>query len=408
MAVPGWVVVGSRDLPRVDDADLAYALEPIDPAENLATHLDRIASGLTWLEGRDDELVALRRAERFDRRRATALLPRRAVFERLDRALQLPRFQIPVDEVEAAAVRLRGWQRIGRVLALRARLHAEAGARDDAFRDVQTLLRLGKRIEAAEGADLLHAMVGTSIRVDGLQAAESALRRARVDAATSFRLGNAIAAGRSDPKSWARAVAVEVPRARRAVESAVDEGALAWAARGEAPARWIPAAFRFHPHRTAERLARAYRRLADDPDGRCASLAPLRDWDSDDPWARWRVALSRNAGGELILARWTDPRAYAHRRCAADARVGAVQLLIALKAFESERRALPETLEPLRPFFLPALPRDPFTGEGLRYSRAHRRLHSPGSDGIDREGEREPEDPEYVEPSWAIPPLPAR
>jgi len=60
--------------------------------------------------------------------------------------------------------------------------------------------------------------------------------------------------------------------------------------------------------------------------------------------------------------------------------------VVALHAFEKSKGHLPEDLDGLVPEYLDAVPRDPFDGKPLRYSRAKRIVYSIGSDLIDRGG----------------------
>lgn len=409
VAVPGWIAIGSADLPTVEDDDLRAELMPLEPAQNLATHLDRLGRGLTWLEGRDAELDALRRSPNIDERRAIALLPKNSVLDELEPLLAMPRLQVGGDTGLAAddVAALKRWQSLAKVLALRSVLRAQAGRSEAAYRDALTVLRLGRRIEGAEGAGLVQMLLGAAVRVVGLQAVEAGLRHGRLDAARAFRLGNEVGSARSDPASWRRVFVVEYQRSHERLTSAFDEARerdRLWKEPETQLRRWVPDDYLFQRNRTLDRLAQLHRHRAADLGRRCEAGEPAGPFDPRDPLDRLLALVSPNGGGDLLLAvAAPDYTPLIHRLCAADARVAAIQVSIALKAYHDERRSLPEDLAELVPFYIPVLPADPFTGEALRYSRDARLLYSPGSDGIDRGGERAENEPEFIEPAYPLP-----
>lgn len=64
----------------------------------------------------------------------------------------------------------------------------------------------------------------------------------------------------------------------------------------------------------------------------------------------------------------------------------AIQLSFALRAYHQASGSLPETLDALVPEYIAAIPKDPFDGEPLRYSKAKAILYSVGNDFTDSGG----------------------
>ena len=74
------------------------------------------------------------------------------------------------------------------------------------------------------------------------------------------------------------------------------------------------------------------------------------------------------------------------RRCHNDAKLGLVQLAIALRAHQSATGALPDRLEQLVPTYLEAIPIDAFDGAPLRYAKDRGVVYSIGDDLADAGG----------------------
>lgn len=412
LAPLGWIALNSRDLPGVDDADLAVDPRAAAPPNDLGLRLDQLARRLAWIEGRDDELAALAEQEPVDRHAAAALLPARAFFHDVARALALPGFRLEgeggLSRDELA--RLAGWQRIARLLVLRARMRADSGDFDGALVDARSAIRLGRRIEDADGAALVHGLLAISIRDAGLRAIAVALPHTMLDAAASRRIAAEIASARSDPRSWSHIGSVEYAAARQRFETAWRD-ALASGVRLEPDDpridlawQWLPRPYFAQHNRSLAHLAQRYRTLARPDDSGCQPPREPPAPSRGDPRERLRLALSPNGLGELLLAQAVPPDldAFRLRRCAGDARVAATQLMVALKAHRDERLDLPDTLDELTPIYIETVPPDPFSGEAPHYAPTRRLLYSPGSDAIDAHGQRLSGAPEYVEPAWPL------
>ena len=69
--------------------------------------------------------------------------------------------------------------------------------------------------------------------------------------------------------------------------------------------------------------------------------------------------------------------------------ISATQLLVALRAHQLNHGALPRSIEPLIPDYLPSTPTDDFDGRPLRYSPERKMVYSVGQNLIDEGGNRD-------------------
>jgi hypothetical protein len=83
-----------------------------------------------------------------------------------------------------------------------------------------------------------------------------------------------------------------------------------------------------------------------------------------------RDPRERNAVGKAIFAAHEPnvPRIL-ERRCQADLQLDVTRVALALRGFKDETSALPEKLDELVPRWLKSVPRDPYDGQPLRWSR---------------------------------------
>ncbi len=91
------------------------------------------------------------------------------------------------------------------------------------------------------------------------------------------------------------------------------------------------------------------------------------------------------------------------RKCELELEVSATRVLMALKAYKAENGALPESLDELVPEYIAEVPRDPFDGQPLRYSREKKIIYSVGEDLEDDGGAPEDtEEGEGADPTFRI------
>lgn len=97
--------------------------------------------------------------------------------------------------------------------------------------------------------------------------------------------------------------------------------------------------------------------------------------------------FSRNALGNLLIAMImpTHQKVLEHV-CAQQASSCATQLSFALKSYYQDNEQLPNALSELVPQYIATIPKDPFDGEPMRYSKDRAIIYSVGTDFIDNGG----------------------
>ncbi|MCP4035987.1 MAG: hypothetical protein GY733_03560, partial [bacterium] len=115
-------------------------------------------------------------------------------------------------------------------------------------------------------------------------------------------------------------------------------------------------------------------------------------------------SVGRNALGDYWadLAR-TSIRAHRITDCVSQSLLSAVQVMVALRAFEGENGQMPGKLAELVPAYFDAVPLDYFDGNPIRYSPNRHLLYSVGSDLADARGQWHPGQPCNSELSFRIP-----
>jgi hypothetical protein len=101
----------------------------------------------------------------------------------------------------------------------------------------------------------------------------------------------------------------------------------------------------------------------------------------------WGSFINRNPYGNVLLSiLYPTIRAVLPRVDRAEASASATRISMALQAYYLEQGELPESLDALVPEYLPGIPRDPFGGEPMRYSKEKMIVYSVGNDFVDDGG----------------------
>ncbi len=101
-------------------------------------------------------------------------------------------------------------------------------------------------------------------------------------------------------------------------------------------------------------------------------------------------------GAELLASVPPSQNELRKQECEVEVLRGGVAIVLALKAFEQDRKTLPKTLDELVPTYLPSVPHGPYsaTTTTYRYDPQKRHVYSLGAANIDKGGSV-PENPTY-------------
>lgn len=396
--VPGWVWLQSHDLKTVRDGDLQVKRYIAPPDHNGIEFLRHALDVLVLTDDESRLTPALSTAEEWDSDLVAELVRRDVeALEAVEEALRATYYVLPA-ATDLPQPEMVGWQKLAKLLVLRAALFAAEEDPWSAAADWQRVLTLGARIERARGGGLLTASVGLSIRELALDAIERHARAGLLPEAVGLELARALAAYRSDSESWSEiwrneyqalkpSLSDDYQSAAHALDVQVDPSSLL--------RRLVPGSFVFHPNRTREQVAEYFRSRSREAAMPCSaqtrpSIAPI---DVADPAALRQLLLEPNGLGRLVLQVGMDRYDSDEvKRCAVDTRSAAVQAFLALRAFEVADGTLPGSLSELVPDYLDAVPVDAFDGRVLRFSPDRRIVYSVGVDLSDAGGRLETAD----------------
>ncbi len=411
VTLPGWVWLQSRDLPQIDDGDLVAKRYEVPVDHDGVLVLDR-AVELLDLSEEESRFTALSPAdEHWDAETVHDLLTRNAAaLDTLDGALTATYFKAPAASGSPSPAMI-GWQRLAKLLVLRAGLALAEGDPWAAASDWQRVLTFGARVEQALEGSLLTAKIGLSLRELALQSIYQHVDAGLLPRAIGKELAVAMPAFRSQPEVWAALWRGEYEALKAVLDASPEEIAVIFHTQLDDSSllrRLLPQAYVYHPRRTRGEFARYFRARARQTALPCSAQTRPRfaEVDFRDPWARREVHFSPNGVGSLLLQAGVEHfAAFGAARCAADARLEVTRTVLALAAYEEERGGLPESLDALVPDYLSEAPHDPFDGSALGYSAADRHVRSVGSDFADAGGQGGAWN--ALEPTLAVPALEA-
>ncbi len=401
-SLPAWVVWQSRDLPEVDDADLLPQWTEVAPERDAFVLLAKAAATLVGADRKIDD-AALRGDGEALQELASLVDANAPALAALEGVLAAPAFQVPrVESVDQDASHAGRWLRLARLLSLRGLLHGPGS--EEGRADLLAALELSHRVETANGAGLIEVMTAVAMRKAALDGLETWLGGSRLDAAAARELAHRLDRYRTDAGAWAGAVGVEYANLKRFVLHDLERSRNGEAPQMEAFHSLLPVRYYFHPKRTFQHFAERFRVAAENGGRFCSELASIPGASDEDSPSPLELFFSPNAGGQVLLAVGTpDYHRYHYRRCALDSRLGALQTMAALRAWQLERGELPATLAELVPGFLDVVPEDAFDGQPLRWSRERAWLWSVGHDGSDAGGRAgQTEENDTAEPTFPL------
>jgi hypothetical protein len=414
VAVPSWIATHRRDLAAPGDDDLAVRLSALAPGDDGFAYLASAAQRLEWPgpTETDERLHAIRKGEMSEPDWLARLAERNApALEALGRAARAPAMQIPdqglVETDELVEVLLAA-QRLVKLAGAAPQATSAAGDRSGALEGAWLGLRLGQRLAAAEGGDLLSLMLATSLQSISLVDLERLVRRSVLDAEASRTLTARLESLRWSEAAWRDAWAGEYQRLKAtllAIEPRQEE-LLAVVEDGASPPwlwQLVPADYLWQPNRTLAKLAAQYRERQRRSAGPCHPTHESIPPEEGRNIRLLRALLSPNPLGGIMLEIATpNLDRFDLKRCHLETRIGLLQTLIAARARWHAEGGLPQRLDALVPEYLAAVPRDRFGGEPLRYSETRKVVYSVGEDFAEAAAPAPPSPTDASEPAISL------
>jgi hypothetical protein len=397
-----------HDIPSVDDHGLGQEPAVLAPDNNAYPLL--LETTNVWVKSPEwvrDWAAAM---TNWDEAAATSLVQSNAEFyARLDKALARESFQSPIihsftDLMPGLAV----YRDMGRLLRVKSEWHLRRGEKAAAVDAAVKVVLLGHLI-GSENGSLIEYLVGITIKGMGLDQVLSV--GLALDSPESVRvLGKLLDSYRDDAAGFERAIRAEY----RFQEGALDQlggGDLTLVqlmrmnecGPGEStkPGAWMPSRLRrglirlvLHPNRTKQRLVDYDAELiAGASNSLQKAFGPLAGEfeEREKGFEKGGVVrlMHRNPAGLILMDLMLPSLAAVRERAIrVECQASGVRLVLALRAYEMEKKTWPDKLEPLVPDYVPALPRDPYDGApAFRYDPAKRLVYAVGPDFKDDGGE---------------------
>jgi hypothetical protein len=373
--VTAYVMINSRDIPPPDVRDLLEEYPDVSPADNAFTWFSEAERLLVWPED-DAPLLAYLAGESHDhaliRDHLAANAPALAMIER---GLACPSCIVPeVTSLDTRLPYLTHWRNLARTLAIKARHERLKGNSTEAAATCTVLLRFSDMM-LRDAACFMNFAVGLVCRRMGMAQAID-LARDQASTADSLRhLASALGAMTPLSRGMTSALKAEYRISAKAIDdlhaakltlNELSPGALpSWLRQIES------SSYHSHPNRTKAMLADRHRALIEN-----ASLPYAKNIDlpfhstlDRKGSSSIKILTSPNAVGKIILRMWPSFRCVLMKAYEMQALSNGTMLVLALNRYRMDVGNLPDDLLSLIPDYLESIPRDPYDGDALRYSR---------------------------------------
>lgn len=411
----------AQDLPDPADADLSFTSEGLPPERNALSKLNEAVRNLKYPD--DYTLIADRidlaiTGVSWDAGWVTKLLADNAASLRsLEQAFATDAMQLRVVSNYGEEQALKDWLMLAKLRALEARADALRGESERALDSVVALAHFGTRIREIDGGRMIHYLTGTSVIRVALSAMQRVLSDTGLARSLAIQLVRSLDGMRLGREGWARVARGDYQWAKAVLDESVAARATPGARVSRDPfARDVlesllsltPSGYSLQRNRTLARLASHYRasmvtsrstvsRVCDGAQCREEEIPPL-------PVAPNLYSIERNSVGNY----WADLaersiQVYQQTGRVSESMISAVQLMVALRAFEGTRGQMPKALDELVPEYLDRIPLDYFDGHAMRYLAEQHLIYSVGSDLADAGGQWRPGEPCHSELRFPIP-----
>lgn len=407
----------TRDLDRSADADLSLLSARVPPEHNALTSLLAAMKALhypaDYIDSADRIDLAIIGAD-WDSKWVGALLRSNAeALTRYEQARGTDSFQVRVHSVRGERQALDNWLMLAKLRALEIRVQGLTGDGDGALRSALDLAHFGARIRELDGGRMIHYLTGVSVIRVALEAFQRILTNVPLDSARAeemFRSLETLRLGREGwsqvargDYQWSKAVLDESVAARHA-EHEIDSRDPFAREVLDSMLSIVPIGYSLQRNRTLQRLGDHYRHSMRHLPATCREWGVRKHGADMLRRAPSVYSIQRNALGDY----WADLahtsiQLYRRTSCVSESNISAVQVMVALRAFEADRGHMPETLDELAPDYFARVPLDYFDGHPIRYAQSRHLIYSVGSDLADAQGQRAPGEPCNAELSFPIP-----
>jgi hypothetical protein len=382
-----FLMVRSLIPATIHDQELQLPRADIPAGANAFDVLQTANSHRWWPDTRSQQLDDLTRDTNWDDALAsTVLASNRETLAGWDTAAKLPDFQVPeISNFDYSFLYLPNWRELAQVAEVRVNYLSHHGQDKEAFDEMMTIVKLGRRMQNAHGP-LIDYLVGLAVNSMGLNQMRYWAGKAQL---TADQLKDYIRQLQLNPDEEGDAFAntikgeyqfqvqmLDAVRQRKITNSDPDEFYFR-------PMRFLPV-FNFSQTKA----------LFAGEDLKLVKAAPhhfsetkLFDLELHQPGVV-SLFLSGNAAGQ-ILYYMAMPAVIPSlaTKSMSDTQLQATRTIIALRAYQLTHGHLPTDLSALVPEFLDEVPVDDFDGQPLRYSAERKIVYSVGKNLKDDGGD---------------------
>ncbi len=291
-------------------------------------------------------------------------------FEAQERADKCQRFQRSTTHESIDQFGKYEWVlQLERLRSLRAYAWFKQGKEKEAFKEAVNIMTAGRRFQNA-GGSLTTACVGMVIQAIGWKTVRNLLPYSHLDASTLVDFAQSNDNFAVDVNGIGNALRLEYVIDAEIIDlKHARKLPLFYRPLPELP--WMQILLK--PNRTKNLLVYRFQNLIEDFQSSYLSQKALKS----NEWTRsiWPVIFSTNPIGEAYLITLTYGWNFVlQTKCIINNEGAATQLLLALRAYEEETGALPDSLSLLAPKYLEKIPTDNFTGSSWHYSKKLRAI----------------------------------
>lgn len=409
----------SRDEPPPDDRDLQLPIIKVSEKDNAfyalfikdtdksplfksknniyqpksAVNIDNIISGKEW----DNNF-----AEDITKNNKEAL-------GNFEKAVQFPIFQDPNEQdpetygLMRALPPLNDLRNLGKISSVKAIYLFHQGKEEDAFEQAIKTVKLGQMIKDSQGS-LIQYLVGGAVKNSGLNSLRTIISKTSLPSKTLKTYIQKLEEFKNNEEGLVKAFKAEYISMMNSKEKMVDPilTGKATPKEREKIKENLGEDFgiletglsrfnfyykpnqtkRFHMEQTLAQVNNVKRDCGDikQLDFKYMSL-------DDSIWGLTKLTFTENAVGkvlfDIVAASFNN---LVYKKCNEDFSVAGAQLLLALKAYQTEKGKLPNLLGELVPTYIAEIPKDPFSGGQIKYSKDKKIIYSVGEDLKDSGG----------------------
>lgn len=373
---------------EVKDQDLIYYPQKIDDNKNayivLLPTLRQIKNQQLYTETeslpkgeKDVDLEVARKLVKKD----SSILPI------LSKSLTLDSFQVPQMQYAKEVNPERFTKELlflYKLAFLNIRVLIDEGNLRAAEQEIEKFIKYGHLLQNSEGG-MIYTMIGTSVKDRALDLVQEWTFKSTLDANYYKHLLEVIEKY-SDNSGIANSLRIEyttsVNLLRNFVEDTIKDNPEYNALFERYKKNPAQMRFLYNENATVNESAKYYRQEIANLNGPYSDIKHKSDYSAS--------LISGNPMGKLLL-QIVQPRfdSIIKRKFKLAAKFNLTKLLLALKAYYTDKNSLPSALEELVPTYIKTIPTDPFDNKSLKYSKLDKIIYSVDSDMKDEHGNKE-------------------